>query len=247
MRFNRLVILGVLVVALSGLVAGATMMPTKAQEAAPMAAPGEQANVGPEALPQAEVTSDLVSSAVVSSTLTAADVALLDQLQAETGGAMTVAYHAHTGKVRFLSTATGFPQAASGGKDAEAAARQFLAAYGGLFGLTDQAQELAVERKQEMQAGHVFLRFQQQEQGIPVMAGELIVQLDGNQAVISVNGEILPSPRITPLPAIEAERRRPAPSPLWPRPITWTRPALLQPRPNCGSTTQFYWGPEGRH
>ena len=73
-----------------------------------------------------------------------------------------------------------------------------------MFGLIDQAQELAVERKQEVQAGRVFLRFQQQEQGIPVMAGELIVQLDANQAVISVNGEILPSPRITPLPAIEA-------------------------------------------
>ena len=119
MRFKRLVILGVLLVSLLSLVAGAAMTPIKAQEAAPTLAPGEEAQ-------DAQLASDLVFSSVVSSTLTAADVALLDQLQAETEGTLTVAYHAHTGKVRFLSAATGFPQAASGGKDAEATARQFL-------------------------------------------------------------------------------------------------------------------------
>ena len=127
---------------------------------------------------------------------------------------MTVATHTYTGKVRFLSAANGFPQAASAGgngQDVETAARKFPPpTYGGLFGLSDQGQELAVERKQEVGEGrHVLLRFQQQEHGIPVMAGELIVQLDANQSVISVNGEILPAAAFKPGAASEIDLSSP--------------------------------------
>ena len=70
-----------------------------------------------------------------------------DTLSQQAGGPVQVAFHAKTGKVRFIGTDLEhpIPQPAPlpPGATAETAARQFLAAYGSLFGLKDQAQGIA--------------------------------------------------------------------------------------------------------
>lgn len=140
------------------------------------------------------------------------DETLIGQLQQETDGKTRISYHAGTGKVRFIGTdlehTISQPTKLAADATAEDAARQFLATYGQLFGLTDQARELTVTRSKTVDRGRAFSRFQQVYQGIPVLGGELIVQLDANKDVISANGEVLPDLKVNVVPTIGAETAR---------------------------------------
>jgi len=138
--------------------------------------------------------------------------ALIEQLQQQTEGKVRISYHAQTGKVRFIGTdpAHPIPRPAMLAAEAtpEQAARQFLATYGRLFGLTNQADELRVMRTKSADRGRSFVRFQQVYQGVPVMGGELIVQLDASKNVLSANGEVLPDLAVDLVPTIDAEAAR---------------------------------------
>jgi bacillolysin len=133
---------------------------------------------------------------------------LVQQLEQVTAGQVRIAYHAQTGKVRFLGTSLEqpIPQAEGlrAGASPEQAARRFLDQYGALFGLTDQAQELETMRLRTRDQERSFVRFQQVFQGVPVLAGELIVQTDAGRNVISASGEILPELALDASPAVDA-------------------------------------------
>jgi bacillolysin len=120
---------------------------------------------------------------------------LVGTLRAQTDGQVQISYRFGSNQVRFVGTdaAHPIPQPAALSVEAtsETAARQFLAAYGPLFGLNDQAKELSVMRSRAADAGRAFVRFQQVYRGLPVFGGELIVQLDAAKNVLSANGEIL--------------------------------------------------------
>jgi len=109
-----------------------------------------------------------------------------------------VSRHAETGLVRFLSTKSGAaisqPSPLEAGATPEVAALNFLASYGEMFGLRDPASELSVMKERTLSEGvsRSFVRFQQVHGGIPVLGGELIVQLDAQNNVRSVSGEVLP-------------------------------------------------------
>ncbi len=111
-------------------------------------------------------------------------------------GASRLAYHEQTGLLSFMGTKPGEaipqPQVLPPDTSAETAALSFLGVYGAMFGLNDPANELATLSVQGGENGHAYVRFQQTYQGAPVMGGELIVQMDGKQDVVSVNGEVLP-------------------------------------------------------
>ncbi len=137
---------------------------------------------------------------------------LVQTLQQQTDGTMTLSYHDQTGKVRFIGTDPSHPIPHSKEINANAtpdeAARQFLVTYGSLFGLTDPQSELTVMSVQAADQGRTFVRYQQvhsedSSTPIPVMGGELIVQMNGTKDVVSVNGEILPDIMINPTPAID--------------------------------------------
>ncbi len=127
-------------------------------------------------------------------------------LMRQTGGEARVAYHPQTGKVSFLGSDRAHPfrqpAALRAGAPPEEAARQFLAAYGKAFGLEDQAKELVVKRSRQV-GDRAVVRFQQQYAGVPVLGGELIVQMDASGDVLSVNGEILPQPAVATVPKVE--------------------------------------------
>jgi Zn-dependent metalloprotease len=140
-----------------------------------------------------------------------APVDLVQALRQQTDGSVRISYHAETGKVRFIGTDPSHPIPQPGKIDANAspedAARQFLATYGSLFGLSDPALELTVMRVQAADQGRSFVRFQQVynkpgSPAIPVMGGELIVQLNAMKDVLSVNGEILPDIKTNPTPIV---------------------------------------------
>jgi Zn-dependent metalloprotease len=138
---------------------------------------------------------------------------LADQLHQLTGGKLRIATHSMTGMVRFIGTDffDAIPQSVIPGDKGtpEEVTRGFLSAYGSLFGIKDQARELKVMRTKTANRGRSFVRFQQVYSGIPILGGELIVQLDSFNNVVSANGEILPgidvdtSPLVSPAEAQE--------------------------------------------
>jgi len=135
--------------------------------------------------------------------------ALIEQLHRQTEGKVRISYHAQTGMVRFIGTdlVHPIPQPAEVVAQAtpEQAARHFLSTYGCLFGLTNQANQLRVMRTKSADRGRSFVRFQQVYQGIPVMSGELIVQLDASKNILSANGELLPHLAVDLVPTIDAQ------------------------------------------
>ena len=127
-----------------------------------------------------------------------------DALKRELGPGVRVAAHGSTGQVRFVGTAAGRPIPRPAGVSATAppreAARAFLARHRTAFGLR-AADALQVTASKAGLAGRSAVRFQQLHAGVPVVGGELVVNLDRARNVLSVSGETLPaavdtSPRV---------------------------------------------------
>ena len=138
---------------------------------------------------------------------------LMAALRQQTGERVQIAYHSQTGLVRYVGTDLDHPIrqtiSLAAGTSPEAAARQFMAKYGSLFGITDQARDLQVTSVKGGDRGRSFVRFQQFYQDVPVFGGEVIVQVDGARNIISANGEILPgieadtAPNVAPATAMQ--------------------------------------------
>lgn len=139
--------------------------------------------------------------------LTVPENGLLSQLKNSVGGNIQISCHIGTGKVRFLGVepSNPIPAPANLGPTAnpEQVARGFMATYGSLFGLKDQANELSV-MLQSSDRGRNFVRFQQVYRNIPVVAGEIIVQTNQQQQPVSVGGELSPNLQLDVTPKISA-------------------------------------------
>jgi Zn-dependent metalloprotease len=107
-----------------------------------------------------------------------------------------MSYHSGTGKLRFLGTPPSItlPQPLSIHPDAipEVAARSFLNVYGSLFGISDPERELHVKKSRQLRNGRSVIKFKQVHQGIPVIGGEIIVNMDKAKNIKSINGEVSP-------------------------------------------------------
>lgn len=119
----------------------------------------------------------------------------------------TVAYHPLTGKARFIGGQSGVPLTNTvvfeSNASPETVARTFLTGRGQDFGLENQAQNLRVLRETHADNGARTVRFQQTFQGIPVVAGELIVQMNSGNQVLSASGEVLPDIALDVTPQID--------------------------------------------
>lgn len=96
------------------------------------------------------------------------------------------------GKLRFLGslpnqaiTITGTSPAMS----AEQNARIVMNTYGKIFGIDNADKQLRTIKQKQYDSGKSMVRYQQLHNGVPVLGGELIVNLDNQQRLISVNGE----------------------------------------------------------
>lgn len=119
--------------------------------------------------------------------------------------------YGENGRANFMSFASSEQSApqvlfAPGVTDPAEVARIFLRSYGGVFGVQDAAQELRVKSQHSTggKGNGAFVRFQQTFQGVPVLGGELIVQLDSGNNVRSANGEISPGLTLSTAPRIDA-------------------------------------------
>jgi Zn-dependent metalloprotease len=119
-----------------------------------------------------------------------------------------ISVHAQTGKLRFVGTEPGSPisrpATVSDSAPPEVAARAYLSECGSLFGVSDQAAELQVMKKETLENGRSMVRFQQVYRSIPVLGGELIEDLDGSKNIISVSGKALPAISVETAPTVNA-------------------------------------------
>lgn len=139
--------------------------------------------------------------------------ALITQLRQQTDNIVQISYHRETEVVRFIGTtldhAIPQPTALPATASSEEAALAFLKRYGGLFGLPQPpTQALRLKRTQSLADGRSFVRFQQVYEELPVIGGELLVQLNENNEILSVNGEILPDLTLDTTPAIDPDLAR---------------------------------------
>ena len=67
---------------------------------------------------------------------------------------------------------------------------------------------MTVERAKATEDGRSVVRFQQVYQGIPVVGGELIVQMNAQKQVLSVSGEVLPEINLDVTPRLDVETAR---------------------------------------
>jgi bacillolysin len=134
---------------------------------------------------------------------------LVHELEELTEGKVRISTHAKTGMVRFIGTELSNPvpqpTALKASASPEDAARGFLSRYGELFGLENKPSELKVMRSKTIDGGRSFVRFQQVYEGIPIVGGELIVQVGSTEnSIISANGEILPDISLDTTPTVAA-------------------------------------------
>src|SRR5690606_37444624 len=95
------------------------------------------------------------------------------------------------GPVTFVGTPPGQAIAVDGGGGTpRAAAQAFVEQFGPAFGEEDPAEDLTVDRTTPMGAGGKAVHYQQLESGVPVIAGELNVQVAPGGKVRSAAGEL---------------------------------------------------------
>ncbi|MCB0208361.1 MAG: M4 family metallopeptidase [Anaerolineae bacterium] len=139
---------------------------------------------------------------------------LINKLKQETGGTVRISYHDETGQVRFIgvppSRSIRQPAILGVGAGPEEAAEGFFKTYGKLFGLKNFNRELSLMKSRTLSDGRSFVRYQQVYEGVPVLGGELIVQSDRGQNIISANGEILPDIDLDTNPTISSSTARQA-------------------------------------
>ena len=118
--------------------------------------------------------------------------------------------HAQTGKVRFIGTtqehAISRPPALAASASPKAAARAYMAEYGKLFGIADQARQLRAEGAEEAGKDRLVVRFQQVHENVPVLGGELNVQVDGANSLLVATGEVLPDISLDTQPGVGAQQ-----------------------------------------
>jgi len=123
-----------------------------------------------------------------------------------------VSFHRQTGKTNFISSdrhAYLTVPGASPAQPSQESALAFARTYGPLFGLKEPAVELTVMRESRNSAGGPSVHFQQVHQGVPVIGGELIVNMDANHSLLSMNGEVSSTDRgLTLQPTISAHGSR---------------------------------------
>ena len=114
---------------------------------------------------------------------------------AQGGDNVRISRNPHTGKVSFIGAAPGKPihvQAAQmSGMAATERALALVQPYAADFGLQQPERELKLETA-DTPKGRQVSKFRQTYQGIPVMAGELVVNATEQGELLSINGEIAP-------------------------------------------------------
>ncbi|MFZ5902859.1 MAG: M4 family metallopeptidase [Chloroflexota bacterium] len=127
-------------------------------------------------------------------------------------------YSPDTGQLTFLSAdpaaepilAQGVSAGLEGEGLAKARAASFLDLYGPEFGLENPARDLTVSRQNATEDGRRMIAYQQVYQGVPILGGELHVNIGADGQLLSINGEASPDLSLSVKPKVTAEKARSA-------------------------------------
>ncbi|MBI5934898.1 MAG: hypothetical protein HY867_14430, partial [Chloroflexi bacterium] len=123
------------------------------------------------------------------------------------GDGIRTSVHPQTGKLSFLGADPSSPirvdAAMRANLSAEGRGFAILDVYGPQFGLKNPQEELRLTSTRE-EEGRGTTKYQQLYQGVPVMAGELIVNTNAQGGLLSINGEVSPDLDIWITPSIDA-------------------------------------------
>ena len=121
-----------------------------------------------------------------------------------------IGYHSETGKVSYVgassSSPTNTPDSYSQNLSPEERGLALLSPYAEQFGLKDISNEL-INQGSVQENDREVTRYQQVYQGIPVLAGELVVNSNA-RGLLSINGEIAPDLKLDTMPQISADDAR---------------------------------------
>jgi Zn-dependent metalloprotease len=119
----------------------------------------------------------------------------------------TVSEREETGLLRFAGTTPdtvvelGFQPGAGTPEDYGLA---FASEYGAAFGIENPSSQLRLMKTNFRPGGGHSVRYQQMYHDVPVFAGELVVNLDHNLSMLSMNGEIAPDLALGVTPTLDA-------------------------------------------
>ncbi|MEO7197380.1 MAG: hypothetical protein ABIZ50_02810, partial [Solirubrobacterales bacterium] len=117
-------------------------------------------------------------------------------LAADLGPGVDVSRQEETGKVGFIGTASGRPIESGAAPDAAEAkvAKSFVEAHAKPLGLAGAVSSLQTVETHRTLSGDIAVRLQQLAGGLPVIGGEIVVNLTKGNDILSVLGEASPSP-----------------------------------------------------
>lgn len=115
----------------------------------------------------------------------------------------------HTGLARFIHHPQSKPIASLNSiakaysittSSPQQAAHTYLGKYSSLFGIKNSDQNLILSKQVTGNKGGSMLRYQQKHKGIPIIGAEIIVNLDNNKQLTSINGRtsVIPSLKLSP-------------------------------------------------
>ena len=134
------------------------------------------------------------------------------QLERRLGPGSDVVLRRGSERVRAIGTAPGQPIARPAGLASSsppaAVAAAFLERFGDVFGVRDPASDLQVTSVRPASAGRSTVRFQQRLAGVPVLGGELVVDVTADGGILAAAGEALADPPPPALPQIDAATAR---------------------------------------
>ncbi len=122
-----------------------------------------------------------------------------------------ITYHRETGVVNFIgvdSAAPIAPRSRIPSALPQESALSYLRQYGPLFGLSDPANELRAVKTRDNPDGRATVRFQQLHNGVPVIAGEIMVGMDRNGRLLSMGGAVSPGLKVATEPKVTAAEAR---------------------------------------
>ena len=166
----------------------------------PVVAPGAPTSAAPTAAVTASVEGIAAHSSAVRSTLLRA-----------TAGTARFEERPGTGALTFAGGSSDQPLQPPTGSDSSASARQFIDDFGPAFGVATPSTDLTESRSFHSSSGDA-VHYQQSYQGVPVIGGELAVQLAPTGAVLSTTGKaavglgMAVAPTLSKAAAIDAAR-----------------------------------------
>ena len=129
--------------------------------------------------------------------------------QEQVGDGIVRDYNAETGKVTMISGENNEPITILSAMEARMSSRQradmLVQTFAPEFGITNPASDLQMAEQDQPSENRVTTRYQQTYQGVPVIAGELIVNANDQGALSSMSGEVAQGLSLDTNPAITAD------------------------------------------